>query len=516
MKYYNAIIAALIISIFFFPIANASAQADLPVVRAVLFYSATCGHCELVINETLVPLVEKYGEQLQIIAIEVNQPGSQALFGAAMQKFGLERAGVPFLVFDDTYLIGSVDIPEKFPGLVESYLAQGGLDWPDIPGLREAMGESPNTPTPTATPAPIVHAVLFHQSTCDHCRKIVEEVVPPLVEKYGTQLQIFRVDISSSEGNMLYDAAIERFKIEKFGVPTMIVGDQVLVGATEIEEKFASISEGYINQGGVGWPEITGLPEAIAKAPETEVAAAIASTQSAVLQTTVNPGTPASTSVPPVGTEIALSDSHTINWQDNFTRDPAGNTLAVIVLAGMLVSVVWAVVLFQRTNGVSLKGNWAWIIPILCLAGFGVAGYLAYVETTQIAAVCGPVGDCNTVQQSEYARLFGVLPIGILGLLGYIAITTAWLFARYGHEHLGVLAALALFAMTVFGTVFSIYLTFLEPFVIGATCAWCLTSSVLMTLLMLLSVRPAKLAFSKNLFNTVLLRKDTETGAPDD
>jgi uncharacterized membrane protein len=35
--------------------------------------------------------------------------------------------------------------------------------------------------------------------------------------------------------------------------------------------------------------------------------------------------------------------------------------------------------------------------------------------------------------------------------------------------------------------IFSIYLTYLEPFVIGAVCAWCLTSSVVMTLLMLLS-----------------------------
>ncbi|NQV07202.1 hypothetical protein HQ535_11680 [bacterium] len=31
------------------------------------------------------------------------------------------------------------------------------------------------------------------------------------------------------------------------------------------------------------------------------------------------------------------------------------------------------------------------------------------------------------------------------------------------------------------GTAFSIYLTFLEPFVIGATCAWCLTSALVVT-----------------------------------
>jgi uncharacterized membrane protein len=38
---------------------------------------------------------------------------------------------------------------------------------------------------------------------------------------------------------------------------------------------------------------------------------------------------------------------------------------------------------------------------------------------------------------------------------------------------------------------FSLYLTYLEPFVIKAVCAWCLTSAVIMTLLMLLSIGPA-------------------------
>jgi uncharacterized membrane protein len=104
------------------------------------------------------------------------------------------------------------------------------------------------------------------------------------------------------------------------------------------------------------------------------------------------------------------------------------------------------------------------------------------------------VGDCNTVQQSEYARLFGVLPIGVLGLIGYVAIIIAWGIERRGPVPLKRLAALALVLMTLGGMLFSIYLTFLEPFVIGATCAWCLTSAILMTALVLLTVTPRRLA----------------------
>ena len=73
----------------------------------------------------------------------------------------------------------------------------------------------------------------------------------------------------------------------------------------------------------------------------------------------------------------------------------------------------------------------------------------------------------------------------------------AWLTARYSKGKITELAALSMFGMAAFGVLFSIYLTFLEPFVIGATCAWCLTSAILITIIMLLSMKPAKAAFYK-------------------
>jgi uncharacterized membrane protein len=45
--------------------------------------------------------------------------------------------------------------------------------------------------------------------------------------------------------------------------------------------------------------------------------------------------------------------------------------------------------------------------------------------------------------------------------------------------------------MALFGTVFSIYLTYLELFVIKAVCIWCLSSAVIMALLMLLTLPAA-------------------------
>lgn len=360
-------ISLLILLSILSPVTPAHAQGATPVVHAVLFYSPTCGHCEFVISQTILPMMDEYGSQLQVIGVDVTTEDGNALFMSALKRFNVEQAGVPFLVIDDTYLIGSADIPEQFPSLVESYLEQGGVDYPEIPGLAEALNQPSAEGTPPTQPQP----------------QITEEAAPS-----------------------------------------------------------------------------TSIP--------TEAAP-----------------------------NIELVENHTATWRDRFAQDPAGNTLSVIVLLGMLASLGWVAVLFNNTKHVSSKSIPAWTIPLLCVIGFGVAGYLAYVETTQTSAVCGPVGDCNTVQQSEYARLFGILPIGILGLIGYVAIFISWLVARYGNKKIANLASLALFLLALSGTFFSVYLTFLEPFVIGATCIWCLTSAILMTGLLLVTTSPAKTALKQ-------------------
>ena len=169
---------------------------------------------------------------------------------------------------------------------------------------------------------------------------------------------------------------------------------------------------------------------------------------------------------------------------ERFALDPVANTIAVAVLLGMLVSVVLIGLNFTKVapSGPRLWPNWALIL--LISLGLLAAGYMTYVEITETSAVCGPIGNCNLVQQSSYARLFGLLPVGLLGMIGYLGILVAWLIVQFGKLGQQRLAALAMWGLVWFGTLFSIYLTFLEPFVIGASCAWCLTSAVVMTLLL--------------------------------
>lgn len=379
---------------------------------------------------------------------------------------------------------------------------------------------------PARAEGPVVHALLFFSPSCGHCHKVISEDLPPLLEKYGEQLQIAGVNTAEPGGQALYQAAIQRFTIppERRGVPTLIMGDVVLVGSLEIPRQLPGLVEKYLAQGGVAWPDIPGLTEALAVAQPTPTATSAQPTRAASptqieltatsAQSTptatspqTSPATPEATATPhpasitpvptptPARTILMATDDHALDWRGKLARDPAGNTLSVILLPGMMVVVGYVLATFRRTTGEPPVWQ-QWAIPLLSLVGLGVAGYLAYVETQQVSAVCGPVGDCNTVQQSAYARLFGLIPIGVLGVAGYVAILIFWILERSGHVQLAGLASLALLVLTLFGTLFSIYLTFLEPFVIGATCIWCLTSAIVMTMLLALTAARGKRAIS--------------------
>ena len=470
-------------------------QADT-VVQAVLFTSSVCGFCNEIVELQLPPAIQEFGVQLKILEVDVNTPEGNALFEAALEQADIPR-GTP-MIFVGNAVLGGINIPSELPGLVRTYLAQGGVGWPAIPGIEEYMismeliatptiavpkptamtstPASPSAPPPAGSaPAARVRAVLFWQDGCPHCHEVIENVLPPLQEKYGQQLEILMIEVVTLEDvDFLYEVgAAYGIPRERVGVPFLILGEQVLIGSTQIPAELPGLIELYLAQGGVDWPYnpiLSGFlptPNQAAE-PSTPAAASIEAT-------------PVPQDFPPTPVESKCNN---------------GFVLAVVVLAGMVLSLLYA--LGRLVFGVMKEKRskprppWQeWLIPILCLIGLGVAGYLSYIEITYVPALCGPVGECNSVQQSSYTRLWGVLPIGVLGAGGYIAILVAWWAGRQKWGWFSLYAPVALFGMTFFGTIFSIYLTYLEPFVIKAVCIWCITSSILMTLLLLVSTLPA-------------------------
>jgi uncharacterized membrane protein len=120
------------------------------------------------------------------------------------------------------------------------------------------------------------------------------------------------------------------------------------------------------------------------------------------------------------------------------------------------------------------------VIAVLCVIGIGVAGYLTYVHYAGIKVLCLSSGDCETVQSSSYAKLGGI-PVAVLGLAGYVLILAS-LAVR------GELGRTAAFGLALVGFGFSAYLTYRELFTIHAICQWCVSSAVVMTLLVVLTL----------------------------
>ncbi len=438
-------------------------HAQTDVVRVVLFFSPTCPHCHEVIQNHLpiffdiyggeprvwtdqsVPDAERslylmYNEQLEILLVDVTRPLGTELFVADLESHGIppQRGSVPRMVFGDAILVGSLEIPSQFHGLMRQAQADGGLDWPAISGLAPVASKFP-TATVVAADSEVVTSVATPDSAPSE------------------------VDTAKTVSDTAAAAA-----------PT---------GATSGATDRDVMAPQHVRPDTAGRTD----PPAVTR-PERDSTV-----------TAVDSAADSAVSLGPIRDSAAtpfdiVPRQRSATVLENLQRDPAGNTLAVIVLLGMVASV--AVIATTKR----LQNRWPRPPPailVIAVLGIIVASYLSYVETSGATAVCGPVGDCNTVQQSRYAVLFGLIPVGVLGLLAYIAIIVMWFIARLRPAPVAEYASLMLLATALVGTLFSMYLTFLEPFVIGATCAWCLASSVVITALLWLSASSGKAAWAR-------------------
>lgn len=129
----------------------------------------------------------------------------------------------------------------------------------------------------------------------------------------------------------------------------------------------------------------------------------------------------------------------------------------------------------------------------MVLAGIGLvdALYLSWVKLANAYALCGPIGDCETVNSSPYAEIAGI-PVALLGAGAYLAILVSLILERRAGAW-GEFVPLLVFGLSLTGVLYSAYLTYLEVAVIRAICPYCLVSAVdLGLLLVMASLRLAK------------------------
>ena len=123
----------------------------------------------------------------------------------------------------------------------------------------------------------------------------------------------------------------------------------------------------------------------------------------------------------------------------------------------------------------------------LSLLGLFDSLYLLYTYTSPSRPmVCIGTG-CDAVRASAYSTLGGV-SMPLFGVLGYTLLAPSSYAECLVSKRSARLARYAFLGMTGFGFLFSLYLEYLQAFVIHAYCAWCVTSGAVMTVLFGLAI----------------------------
>jgi uncharacterized membrane protein len=113
-------------------------------------------------------------------------------------------------------------------------------------------------------------------------------------------------------------------------------------------------------------------------------------------------------------------------------------------------------------------------MTVLALIGLGVAIYLLAVRLLGEPPTCGPIKGCETVAGSPYATIFGV-PVALFGVGFSLVLATSSIAWWQSADRRALYAA---YGLGLAGLVAVAYLTYLEVFVIGAICIWCVSYAI--------------------------------------
>jgi uncharacterized membrane protein len=126
-----------------------------------------------------------------------------------------------------------------------------------------------------------------------------------------------------------------------------------------------------------------------------------------------------------------------------------------------------------------------WGSVVLAVLGALDSIYLLIFKLTGNPLMCLGNGGCHDVNFSPYSEIYGI-PVSIFGISAFLAIVcilSLEVRLKIAKEN----GPLAIFGISLGGLAFTIYLTYLEIYVIHAICPFCVASAILITLIFILA-----------------------------
>jgi uncharacterized membrane protein len=128
-----------------------------------------------------------------------------------------------------------------------------------------------------------------------------------------------------------------------------------------------------------------------------------------------------------------------------------------------------------------------WVSVGLAVIGVLVSIYMTIYKLTDNNNMCIGNHGCSVVNSSPYASVYGI-PVALIGVVGYAAILAVLYMQDRVNKFFKENSILMVFGMAITGFVFTLYLIYLEIYVIKALCPFCLTSQIVMTILFFVTV----------------------------
>lgn len=125
-----------------------------------------------------------------------------------------------------------------------------------------------------------------------------------------------------------------------------------------------------------------------------------------------------------------------------------------------------------------------WTITAVAFLGFIDATYLTVIHYKGAELNCTAWGSCNEVTTSEYSVIFGI-PMALFGALYYLTVLVLSLLYIDIKKQI-ILKLIPI--LTTFGFLFSLWLVYLQLFVLYSICIYCMFSAGTSTILFILSI----------------------------
>lgn len=230
-----------------------AASGQEPTARMFLFKSEDCEHCQVIINEFLPPIQEKYGSQLEIRTYEVSDPQNYQLMLDLEGRYSFYGEEFPEIFIGDDALAGEEQIRQQLDGLIQKYLDEGGVDFPST--------EFPVEPSPVPTPSqtfPAIHLAYFYQVGCQECSRFNADLNHLRGQFPGLKVEAYDVHAAT---------ALAQWFGQRYGVPeekrltapAVFVGEGYLVGEEVNAANLSPILERYQQTGAerlwAGWED---------------------------------------------------------------------------------------------------------------------------------------------------------------------------------------------------------------------------------------------------------------------